>query len=77
MLRWEEHDDSLIAYSAGVIIGMVVTRFDGVIVWDISGVAMKWTALAHGEVATMEDGKAAIMQSWGVWLTRAGLGPAK
>lgn len=75
-LRWEREKgdpESWFAYSGKIVVGMVVTQYDGNIVWQIKAVAMKWTAKGSGDAKSIDSAKRALARAWGIWLERAGL----
>jgi len=55
-----------------IIIGTVLVRTDGSIVWYVDGVTTKWICKGRGETTTIRAGKEALTRSWKRWLTQAG-----
>jgi hypothetical protein len=78
-LRWEqENTRALFGYSGEVVVGMVVTRADGVISWSAhEAVSMRWIAKGQGESVSVEAAKRAVGRAWKIWLDKAALGPRK
>jgi len=73
-LQWREiGNEGFVGYSFNVDIALAVKRHDGVFVWKIDGVHMKWTAKGYGEVKTMAAAKRAAERAWSKWLVAAGL----
>lgn len=73
-LRWEEqYPGSWYAYSSELIVGMVVTREDDTVVYNLDAVHTKWIAKGYGEVRSIRAGKRALERAWRKWLEKAGL----
>lgn len=74
-LRWDmDQAGNWLAYSGEIMVGMVIHRFDGRIVWDATNaVHMKWTSKGGGIAMTVDTGKMAVERAWKAWLVRAGL----
>ena len=73
-LRWEEQKQGgWYAYSGCIIVGMVVTQYDGNINWKVDAVHMKWVAKGYGDAKSIEAAKRALSRAWSKWLAKAGL----
>lgn len=68
-IRWTRGlgGDSTHAWVGGMLLGGVLTRHDGVVIYHVEGVTTRWVTKGHGEVKTIAQGKASVRRAWRAW----------
>jgi hypothetical protein len=74
MLTWELNGNWRFhaAKLNGRIVGSVIEREPGDVVWYISAVHMKWVAKGEGESKDVQSAKRALARAWNSWLKAFG-----
>lgn len=70
-LRWNrdfKNSDSEFAYCGDGMVGMVVPRDDGSVVWQIDAVSMRYIGKGYGETRSVKTAKIALQRNWDRWL---------
>lgn len=74
LLRWEAGAyGGLTAYRGSLYAGSVIPRDDGVVVYNVLGIDVKWITKGRGEVKSVRTAKMAVERAWSEWMKRAGL----
>ena len=77
-LKWEKQSGGAWwAKSGKHLVGMVVVRFDGKIVWHISAVETGRIAKGNGAATDIPAAKRGLARAWSKWLDSYGLTAAK
>lgn len=72
LLRWEAGPYGVLtAYRGSLYAGSVIPRDDGVVVYNVLGIDVKWITKGRGEVKSVRTAKMAVERAWLEWMKRA------
>jgi hypothetical protein len=75
-LKWEERSPGgWFALRNGWVVGLVVVRDDGVVIYEVTAVSTKWVTKGYGEVRSIASAKRGLERAWTAWLDAHGLVP--
>jgi len=74
-LHWKKASHGWHAMRGQRIVGLVVERDDGTVVYELTAVSTKWVTKGYGEVRSVASAKRGLERAWAAWLDAHDLVP--